>query len=116
MEYNIGTGPSYEAASNSIGNHFLHGGYVSLLGNIQTSSGKFYPFVRLQYYKGGKKFELDARKYDMAELEIGTEWSPFYPIEFQLTYAYARRNYSDSSIPVNNQEGSLLRLQIQVNY
>lgn len=116
MEYNVGVGPEYEMESNAIESKFLHGGYVTVMGNIKVGSAKIYPFIRLQYYQGGKKFEQDARKYDMAELEIGTEWSPFYPFELQVTYAYAQRNYSDARMPVNNQTGHLLRFQFQVNY
>ena len=116
LEYNVGTGPEYEWETNSIANKFLHGGYVMFIGNLKVGESKIYPFTRVQYYKGGKKFELDARKYDMAELEIGTEWSPFYPFEVQVTYAYAKRYYSDGANPVNNQTGHLLRFQFQVNY
>ena len=116
MEYNVGTGPEYDLTTNSIRNNFLHGGYISLLGNIKTKTSKLYPFIRLQYYKGGKKFELDARSIDMTEIEIGTEFSPYFPFEFQITYAYAKRNYSDAAMPINNQTGHLLRFQFQVNY
>lgn len=116
MEYNVGTGPQYDLLTNSIRNDFLHGGYVMLMGNLKIGKAKIYPFTRLQYYQGGKKFELDARKYDMAEFEIGTEWSPFYPFEVQITYSYARRDYSDASRPINNNTGHLLRFQFQVNY
>lgn len=116
IEYNVGTGPEYDWQTNSIKNEFLHGGYFMLMGNFKVGDAKIYPFTRVQYYKGGKKFELDAREYDMAELEIGTEWSPFFPFEVQVTYSYAKRYYSDAQNPVNNNTGHLLRFQFQVNY
>lgn len=115
-EFNIGTGPEYDAATNSIGNNHLHGGYFTVMGNFKINEKKIYPFMRFQYYKGGKKFELDARKYDMKEFEAGLEYSPFYNFELTLNYSYARRNYSDGVEPFNNENGSLIRLQLQANY
>ncbi|WP_027136697.1 porin [Gaetbulibacter saemankumensis] len=116
MEYNIGNGPEYSPMNNWVEQQNLNGGYLSIIGNVQAGKHKFYPFMRFQYYDGGKKFELDARSYNVKEFEIGSEWSPFYPFEIALNYTYAERRFEDGVKTSNFQTGHLLRMQIQINY
>ena len=74
------------------------------------------PFVRGQYYNGGKKHELDARSYDVKELEIGFEWQPVKQFELVAMYTISNRRYEDFVLQNNLQKGSLLRLQAQINF
>lgn len=115
-EYNIGTGPEYNPANNSIEQKQLKGGYATLsyLTNIRHQT--LIPFVRYQYYEGGKKHELDARSYTVDDLEIGVEWQPYPNFEFVAMYTVADRRYEDAVKPSNQQSGRLLRLQAQVNF
>lgn len=114
-EYNVGTGPEYDPATNSIQSKNLSGGYVMASWMTRIKDQVLIPFVRHHYYNGGKKHELDARRYQVRELEIGAEWQPFRAFEVVAMYTISSRRYEDAAHPVNIQEGSLLRLQFQVN-
>ena len=77
---------------------------------------KFYPFVRLQYYDGGKKHELDARSYTVKDTEIGIEWHPLPHFEFLVEYTFSDRRYEDFENPINHQKGRLMRVQVQLKF
>jgi hypothetical protein len=100
----------------SINTQKLHGGYAMLMYMFKKNEQLIYPFTRFQYYDGGKKHELDARSYLVKELEIGVEWQPFPNLELVAMYTFSDRRFEDFGNPVNRQIGSLLRLQLQVNY
>ena len=76
----------------------------------------FFPFVRLQQYKGGKKHELDARSYEVKEAEFGIEWQPYKTFELVVMYTISQRRFEDSGLKNNFQKGSLLRIQAQFNF
>jgi phosphate-selective porin len=116
-EYNIGKGPEYNTATDSIETKSLHGGYVTLSYLIKNNRQQiFIPFVRGQYYNGGKKHELDARSYRVKELEIGVEWQPVKQFELVAMYTISSRRYEDFTLQNNLQKGRLLRLQAQFNF
>lgn len=115
-EYNIGRGPEFNPATDSIETKSLSGGYATFNWLIQAGKQQLYPFVRIQRYSGGKKFELDARSYDVNELEIGIEWEPFQAFELVAMYTISRRRFEDFRKQNNVQQGQLLRLQAQVNF
>ncbi len=115
-EYNIGKGPEFNKATDSIENKDLSGGYVILSYMTKVRSHIFIPFVRYQYYNGGKKHELDARSYEVEETEIGLEWQPVPQFEFVAMYTISKRKFEDAVLRDNYQEGSLLRLQAQINF
>jgi hypothetical protein len=94
----------------------LHGGYATLTYKTVIGSQLFYPFTRYHYYDGGKKFERDARSYEVSELEIGVEWRPVKAFELVAMYTFSSRRYEDFLLQDNLQRGSLLRLQAQVNF
>ena len=115
-EYNIGQGPEYNKVNNEISLSDLHGGYVMLNGLIKYKDQKIYPFVKYQHYQGGKKHELDARSYEVNELEIGVEWLPYPNFEIVTQYTFSQRRYEDFQNPDNFQRGGLLRIQLQMNF
>lgn len=115
-EYNFGQGPEYNKVNNEIRLSDLHGGYVMLNGLIKYKDQKIYPFVKYQHYQGGKKHELDARSYEVNELEIGVEWLPYPNFEIVTQYTFSQRRYEDFQNPNNFQRGGLLRVQLQVNF
>jgi len=115
-EYTIGEGPEYNKTTDSIEVQDLKGGYVTLNYMTKYKDQIFIPFVRYQYYNGGKKFEKDARSYEVTELELGVEWQPSKHFEIVAMYTISDRRYEDFTLQNNLQEGKLLRLQAQINF
>jgi hypothetical protein len=115
-EYNVGRGPEFNKSTNSIDVQNLHGGHVTLSYRDLFFNQVFIPFVRMQYYDGGKKHERDARSYTVKELELGLEWQPSRNFELVVQYTMSNRRYEDFILNDNHQIGNLLRLQAQVNY
>jgi len=115
-EFNWGRGPEYDPVTNDVVDAPLRGGYVLANYFIQKGKDIFIPFSRYHYYKGGKKFELDATRHRVNELEIGVEWQPNKNFELVAMYTISDRTFENSLNPNNRQQGSLLRLQAQVNF
>jgi phosphate-selective porin O/P len=116
-EYNWGTGPQYNSQTKYIDQHALNGGYALLNYRfVFPRNVVLMPYSRFQYYDGGKKFELDARKYHIVEGDFGIEMQLGKSIEITPQYQYGDRLFVDGSKPVNRQLGSLLRLQLQFNF
>lgn len=116
-EYTFGKGPEFNTVTDSIETRSLQGGYITLSYLIKNKQQQiFIPFVRGQYYDGGKKHELDARSYRVKELEIGIEWIPVKQFELVAMYTISSRRYEDFALQNNLQKGNLLRLQAQFNF
>lgn len=115
-EYTIGRGPQFDKTLDSITTQRLHGGYVTASYMINLKNNLLIPFVRYQVYQGGKKHELDARSYNVEELEIGVEWQMSRYFELVMMYTMSSRRFEDYANQDNYQRGNLLRLQAQVNF
>ncbi|QEK51795.1 porin [Pedobacter aquae] len=115
-EYNIGKGPEFNKQTDSIEVKSLNGGYVMFNYMAKINNQLLYPFVKAQYYDGGKKHERDARSYLVKELEIGAEWEPNKFLELVVNYTFSSRRFEDFALQDNLQRGSLLRIQAQVNF
>lgn len=115
-EYNIGKGPEFNPLTDSIEIQSLNGGYCLLSYMLKLKKQTLIPFIRMQYYSGGKKFETDARSYSVNEYECGIEWQPIRNFELVAMYTMSERRFEDMNKQVNNQTGSLLRLQAQLNF
>ena len=116
-EYNVGTGPEYNPVNNTIEQKKLKGGYALISYKIDTKNHQtIIPFVRYQKYEGGKKQELDARKYRVSETEIGVEWQPYKNFEAVAMYTMSDRTFEDGALKSNQQKGNLLRIQLQLNF
>lgn len=116
IEYNIGEGPEFNTATDSIEVKKLHGGYAMLSARIKVKNQLIYPFTRYQFYQGGKKFEKDARSYNVNDIEVGVEWQPLKAFELVAMYVISDRRYEDYGNQSNRQKGNLLRLQAQLNF
>lgn len=114
-EYNFGRGPEFNKKTDSIEVKNLHGGYITLSYFLPIKKQIIYPYFRAQYYKGGKKHELDARSYEVKEFELGLEYQPVKQFEFVVAYVYAQRRFEDFKLQDNYQKGHIIRLQAQVN-
>lgn len=115
-EYNIGTGPEFNKTNLTIENTKLTGGYVQIMYKSDIKNQVLFPFVKYQYYDGGKKHEKDARSYNVNDFEIGMEWQPFMNFELVAIYTISNRRYEDFLKQNNLQKGNLLRLQAQLNF
>ncbi len=115
-EYNIGKGPEYDVTKDSIMTKDLKGGYVTLSYLVKIKKQVIIPFVRGTIYEGGKKHELDARAHNVKEIEGGIEYQVFKNFEFTASFMYSERTTSDRTKENNQQSGSLLRLQAQLNF
>jgi hypothetical protein len=115
-EYNVGRGPEFNVNNRVIEETSLSGGYVQSMYMIKIKKQILIPFVKYHWYDGGKKHELDARSYNVNDLEIGAEWQPFKNFEFVADYIISSRRYEDATRINNSQRGSLLRLQAQINF
>lgn len=115
-EYNVGRGPEYNPATDSIETRDLSGGFVTMTYRLKIKHHTFFPFARYQVYDGGKKHELDARSYSVNDFEAGVEWQPNKNFELVAEYYIGDRRYEDHIRQDNKQRGNLLRLQFQFNF
>ncbi|RKG70939.1 porin [Corallococcus sp. CA054B] len=117
-EYNIGRGPSLGSTPDDallIDSRNLQGGYAQLMYKLDGVVGvSLIPYVRGTLYKGGKKFETNAPRYDVRELELGAEWQIWKALE--LTAAYVIADRTSSRYPYVQEQGHVTRLQLQFNY
>jgi hypothetical protein len=115
-EYNIGKGPQFSKATDSIEVTSLSGGYITASYLAKMGSQILIPFARYQYYDGGKKHEKDARSYVVKDFDIGAEWQASKNFELTVLYTISRRRFEDYVKQENLQIGNLLRIQAQVNF
>jgi hypothetical protein len=115
-EFTVGNGPEFNPITMNVENQDLYGGYIQSMYYVKAGKHLLIPFVRWHYYKGGKKHEIDARRYLVNEQEIGVEWQPFQNFELVAQYVFSDRTWEDFRRPDNRQTGRLLRLQAQFNF
>ena len=115
-EWNVGRGPEFDPATTSIRTRRLEGGYVQAMYRARVASQTVTPFVRAQTYRGGKKLETDARRYDVEEVEGGVEWLPIPAFELTASYVSSDRRFEDAATVGRQESGRFLRLQAQFNY
>jgi hypothetical protein len=115
-EYNIGKGPEFNPTTMATETKTLSGGYAQLMYRKKIGHDYLIPFVKYQYYEGGKKQEIDARRYIVKDLEIGAEWQIKDYCELTAIYTISDRVFEDAKLPINHQTGNLLRLQMQFNF
>ena len=115
-EYNVGVGPQYDLTKDSIMTKDLKGGYVTASYLIKFKKHVIIPFIRASTYTGGKKHELDARAYEVNEIEGGVEYQFTKNFELTATWLYSEKMTSDKVNKNNFQIGNMLRLQAQMNF
>jgi hypothetical protein len=115
-EYNVGRGPEYNPATDSIETQSLRGGFATVTYQLHAGEQVLFPFVRYQVYDGGKKHERDARSHTVNDLELGMEWQPNPSFELVTALYMGDRRFEDRQRPVNTQRGRLLRIQAQFNF
>lgn len=115
-EYNIGKGPQFDKATQSIATKSLTGGYTTFSYRLPYKKMYFSPYTRVQYYNGGRKFETDARSYTVHQFDLGLEFQLNKYFELTAEYCISDRDQIDFATQNNHQKGNSLRLQAQVNF
>ena len=115
-EYNVGQGPEFDPATMTTQQKKLWGGYAQVMYRYKSLNHQLMPFAKYQYYHGGKKQEIDARRYIVNDIELGVEWQWKDYFELTALSTISDRVFEDSKLPQNHQKGSLLRLQAQFNF
>ncbi len=120
-EWTVGRGPSLNAAQTAIEDRALYGGYAMFLLKHENCYGKWYPFVRWSYYRGGYKSERNAPYTEIDEWEFGNEWQIHPAAELTLSYLITDRTNTLASTPSGTApyqqfDGHILRAQFQFNY
>jgi phosphate-selective porin len=120
-EWNWGTTPGLDLATNSILEQDLEGGYVQVMFKFDNALGSFLPFVKWQYFDGFNKAETNAPGNDVNDVELGVEWQIATELELAAVYHRMKRN----NLVTGNRAGRLdyehfdaeaLRLQVQFNF
>jgi hypothetical protein len=115
-EWNVGRGPEADPAARTVRERGLDGGYVLATYRARAGRTTVIPFVQAHRYDGGKKFELDARRYRVRELQAGVEWTLAESVELTAAYQHSDRRYEDLADADNRQRGRLVRLQAQFSF
>jgi len=109
VEYNAGYGP--ELVGNRVEKRPLDGGYAMAMWRQKTAVGYVTPYARVHRYDGGKKFEENAPRHEVRELNLGVEWQIRRWIELTTELMASERTVNGKT-----EEGRMLRLQVQLNY
>ncbi len=105
-EYNIGRGP--ELLGTQISARSLHGGYLQAMYKIDRFGGEaLIPFIRHQYYLGGRKTDTNAPRNEIRETELGAEWQTSKAVELTFAFNWAHRTTASAN---------LVRGQLQWNF
>ncbi len=114
-EWNVGQGPEFNDKTGAIETQDLTGGFFQVNYQLQKENHRFFPFIRWQDYKGGRKLDSAASVYT-TEVEAGTEWQPNQALEFTVSYARGTRSRQSTAVDKQSEAGGLVRLQAQFNY
>lgn len=116
-EWTWGEGPQLTDDMRSVGVESLNGGYIQASYRKKNGSGTWLPYARWNQYQGGRKFGRNAPWDNVAELDIGLEWSPVPELEFTLMYTHTFERTNTATAPYNEvQDADRLGLQVQWNF
>ncbi|URL57124.1 porin [Luteibacter flocculans] len=114
-EWTVGKGPELDIARRVIRTKSLRGGYAQVMYKFDGGYGSLMPYAKWQTYRGASKFDTNAPRMLVDELEAGVEWQPSSAVE--LAVAWANMHRTDvTTAPYRRVKGQLLRVQLQVNY
>lgn len=121
-EWNWGKSPGLDKTTQQIGDQNVQGGYVQAMYQIKPEGmGVMFPFLRLQYFDGFNKAEVNAPQNEVRDIELGVEWQ--INKEVELTTVFHRMNRSN--LITGNRAGredyakfksDVLRVQLQYNF
>lgn len=114
-EWTVGKGPELDIARRTIRTKSLRGGYAQVMYKFDGGYGSLMPYAKWQTYRGAAKFDTNAPRMEVDEVEAGVEWQPSNAVELAVAWANMRRT-DVSAAPYRRIDGQLLRMQLQVNY
>ncbi len=115
-EWVVGEGPEL-VDDRRIESKSLWGGYVQGFYQWKSPWGVVNPFVRWQYFDGGRKFGRNAPHVRLNEWDFGIEYAVLPQLEFTVDYAYTPRRTNSRDYPyLDIVDGSRIGLQVQWNY
>lgn len=119
-EWQVGRGPGLTDSQTEVTRRHLYGGYVMGMYRHDTECyGVITPFCRYQTYTGGYRNIANAPHGNQRQVDLGFEWQIRKEMELVLEYNIVNvPNFSASSTgrSYRDFEGSIVRLQFQVNY
>jgi len=121
-EWEYGEGPALNDAQTRVGVRALNGGYIGAMYKIDTARhGIFTPYSRFQYFRGGYKGFANAPYGSRDQYDLGVEWQIYKELELTLEYSLVNGVNLNAIDKANtrsyrNFDGSVLRVQCQVNY
>lgn len=116
-EWTYGQGPELNGSRTRIENSELFGGYVQACYRIQTSGFDIFPFVRWNYYDGGRKFGANAPRSKVREYDAGIEWEIGKSWEVVLMYTYTECRTNTASSPYADvRDAHRAGVQLQFNF
>ena len=116
-EWTYGTGPELNGGRTRIDDTPLWGGYILFDYRIQYEGCEFIPFVRWNYYEGGRKFGTNSPKDVVNETDLGIECQFGKSWEFTLSYTYTKDRTNTSATPYNTiHDAHRLTGQLQFNF
>ena len=119
-EWQTGRGPGLNDAQTEVIDRALHGGYLMTMYRHDTECyGIFTPYCRYQQYSGGYRNVANAPFGHQRQVDLGVEWQIRKEMELVLEYNIANvPNFTASTTTRSYRdfEGSIVRLQFQVNY
>ena len=116
-EWNAGRGPQLTADLRSITARNLHGGYLQVSYRGTRKQAVYTPFVRWQYFDGGRKFGRNSPLDRVNEADFGVEWAAATELELTLLYTRTIERTRTSTFPFTPSRGAnRLGVQLQFNY
>ena len=116
VEWTRGRGPEADPAARAIRTRALQGGYAQAMVQTRLRGQLVTPYARAQRYDGGKKFETDARRHRVRELEVGAEWMLSPEVEFTAAFLAGERETADLATAAGPQRGRRVRVQAQFSF
>jgi hypothetical protein len=119
-EWSVGRGPGLNPEQTDVVARALYGGYVQAMYRHETPTlGIVTPYCRYQQFRGGYRNVANAPMGHQRQLDLGIEWQIRKALELVLEYSMV--NLPDfrpttSRVPYQDFEGTVLRVQLQVNY
>jgi hypothetical protein len=116
-EWNVGRGPELSDDLAEIESRSLQGGYVQVGYRRARGGASLYPFVRWQYYDGGRKFARNAPPMTVNEMDLGLEFARWAELEFTMVYTRTFERTRTSLFPYTAaKNANRVGFQAQWNY